>query len=104
MTERVNPFVGAMLTFDALKDQALGNEYWRDGAMTEEFDGVVVDTIKTAFDTGKPETGIQVDGAPWVIVEQYKTEEDAAVGHAKWIASMKANPKQELKDINLWGA
>ena len=103
MTERVNPFVGMMSTFEAMKDQVLGNEYWREGAMTEEFDGIIVDTIKTVFDTGKPETGIQVNGAPWVIVEQYESEEEAKAGHAKWAASMKANPKQELKDINLWG-
>lgn len=102
MTKKVNAFVGAMSLFGALKDQALGNEYWRDGCLTESWDNIVVDTIMTCFDTGMPETGIQINNEPWVIVEQYDTPEEAIQGHAKWIKFMKENPNVELIDIDVW--
>lgn len=88
---------------DALNNRTIGNEYWREGALTEKWDNIVVDTIMTVFDTGKAETGICIDDGIWVIVEQYETPEEAKIGHEKWIASMKENPKQELHDINVWG-
>lgn len=103
MTKRVNPLIGILSTYDALKDQALGNEYWRDGCLTEKWDNIIVDTIMTCFDTGMPETGIQTDGNNWTIVEQYETKEDAISGHAKWVKYMKENPTAKLTDINVWG-
>ena len=102
MTKKVDPFMGALSLFDALKDQALGNEYWRDGCLTESWDNITVDTIMTCFDTGLPETGIQRNIEPWIIVEQYSTPEDAEKGHAKWIKVMKENPNTKLIDIGVW--
>ena len=63
-----------------------------------EFDNVIVDTCFTS-DTGKYETGIQVDDKPWVIVELYKTHADSVLGHTKWYQKMKENPKIKLVDV-----
>jgi hypothetical protein len=101
--KKVNPPVGIISTFEAQKDQILGNDYWRDGKLTDEFDNIVVDTVMTTFDTGMPETGISQDyGENWIIVEQYETKEEATIGHASWVKKMKEDPNQKLKDIGLW--
>jgi hypothetical protein len=101
---RVDAFEGALSMLGALKDQALGNEYWRKGCLREAWDDIIIDTIMTVFDTGKAETGVSIDGGSnWIVVEQYESEEAANAGHAKWIESMKRDPEQELHDLNLWG-
>jgi hypothetical protein len=102
MTKKVDPLMGALSLFDVLIDRTLGNEYWRDGCLTESWDNIVVDTIMTCFDTGLPETGIQRNNEPWVVVEQYDTQEDAEKGHAKWIKIMKEDPNTKLIDIGVW--
>lgn len=99
--KRVNPIVGMLSTCDALKDQALGNEWWRHDTLTDEIGDTTVDTILDCFDTGKPETGINRDGS-WIIVEQYYSEEAARAGHAKWVKAITENPMMDLKDIHVW--
>jgi hypothetical protein len=99
----MDAITGVMATIDAMKDAAMGNKPWRDGALREEFDGVIIDTTLTVFDTGKAETGISTDsGGSWTIVEQYEDVGAAKSGHEKWVKLMKENPKRELKDLNLW--
>ena len=72
----------------------------RETAMTDEFDAngkhFIVDTVK-AFDTGKYETGIEIDGDNWIITEKYETQEEAAKGHEKWIVECKKQ-NSEIKD------
>ena len=60
-------------------------------------------TIDTCLpsDTNTWETGIKaknIDSENWVIVEQYKSKEEAGKGHNKWIKFMKTKPKK-LYDI-----
>ena len=64
---------------------------------------ITIDTAK-AFDTRMWETGIErksIEGE-WIIVEQYKSKEEAEKKHKKWVELMKSTPKMELEDINLW--
>ena len=63
----------------------------------------IVDTC-VAGDTGKPETGVAhpaYNGGGWIIVEEYKSEKLAKVGHDKWVKKMSAKklPKS-LKDVS----
>lgn len=72
----------------------------RRGALTTEFDGITVDTVKPT-DTGIWETGIEISGNKWVIVEQYDGADQAKVGHEIWVETMKNDPNKKLKDIYL---
>jgi hypothetical protein len=101
--KKVSPIKGFVSTFGAMRDSALGNEWWRDGALTDELpNGIVVDTIMEGFDTGLPETGVQKPFDEWVIVDQYITREEAVVGHSKWVAMLLENPDMNLTDIGVW--
>lgn len=102
--KKISPFVGALSMIEALKDSALGNEWWRSDALTDGLpEGIVVDTIMKGFDTGIAETGIMREGVyPWRIVEQYPTREDAVAGHAKWVSLMRETPDTFLKDVGVW--
>ena len=64
----------------------------RRNALNDTIGGTIVDTVK-AFDTGLWETGIEVDGKPWVIVEQYPNEAAARTGHQKYVDEVKAGKK-----------
>lgn len=61
----------------------------------------VVDTVY-AGDTGLYETGVRdhnLNNGAWIIVDEYKTREEAAEGHKLWIEEMKKKPKK-LFDIH----
>jgi hypothetical protein len=68
-----------------------------------EKDGV---TLDTAYVTDYPdmpyETGLQhpdYNGGKWVIVEAYKTKEEAQAGHDKWVALYESgNLPKKIKD------
>ena len=59
--------------------------------------GVIVDTCE-AFDTHKWETGICRDDC-WEVPEQYRSREEAVIGHDKWVEKMKENPELEIDDV-----
>lgn len=100
---RINPWVGVMSTFGAMRDSIIGGSIDRSEAINDDIGTHVIDTV-VAFDTGDWETGIQIKPSEgWVIVQQYRDEDGAKAGHAEWIRKLKENPKLELKDINVWG-
>lgn len=80
----------------SVADGTAGGKEIRKDALREEFKGIVIDTCDTT-DCGW-ETGIEVKGNAWVIVEEYPNKEEAIKGHKKWVKSLKENPTQELKD------
>lgn len=68
--------------------------------------GLIIDTCFTS-DTGGYETGVvhpKYNGGEWVIVEEYRTKEEAQTGHDKWVKKMtqKKLPKK-LKDVSSCG-
>lgn len=101
-----SPLVGALQFFGGLSDallHPLSEQTRRSEALTDEFDGITVDTCSTN-DTHKWETGIkreQIEGK-WIIVSQYHNKEEAEEGHKKWVEYIKENPACELRDIDLW--
>jgi len=99
--KRINPIEGIVST---LQTMALGgqNPYRETNKVfrTEE-NGWIVDTC-IAHDTGTWETGILPKDSKWVIVEQYEDEQEAQIGHDKWVKLMRENPNTELEDINVW--
>lgn len=94
--KKINPISGVFSTIEALTGQIQQN---RDDRFNDEIDNINIDTV-CAFDTNTWETGIK--RGEWIIVEQYITRELAEIGHKKWVAKIKKNPKIELRDINLW--
>lgn len=102
-SKKISPMEGAISTLMLMRDSILSpNTFKNQDKFREEWDNHIVSTI-LARDTEAWETAIQQDGAAWVVVEQYPDREAAQTGHDKWVASMKADPKQELKDLDLWG-
>lgn len=101
----INPLVGTLTTLEMMKDQILGKDVsGRATALTDEIGDITIDTCVPS-DTGVWETGIKresVEGA-WVIVGQYKTDDEASKGHKQWVKLMKEDPTCGLKDINMWG-
>ena len=72
----------------------------RDEVGRSEYPGGMVDTY-SVLDAPSPfETAVEdkryKDG--WMIVEYYGTREEAASGHAKWVAKMSADSPQEYVD------
>lgn len=101
-----NPLVGALSFFSTQSDAILHpirEEMRRKEALTEEFNGITVDTCYCT-DTERWETGILRDAIEnkWVIVSQHSSEEEARQEHTKWVAYMKENPDCELRDIDNW--
>lgn len=96
-----NPISGVLSMLDGLVEGLSGNNSHRDDVFRDEFDGIIVDTVKP-LDTGIWETGISRDGEPWVIVTQYPSREDAEKGHGVWVRALKDNRNRELSDIDLW--
>ncbi len=84
-----------------LTEMLTGDMSFRDKALTEEINGIIIDTV-CPIDTDKWETGIKPKGGDWVVVEQYKNQKEAKKGHLKWINKIKKNPKQKLIDCNVW--
>ncbi len=68
----------------------------------DELGDITVDTCK-AFDTGRWETGVEIEEGHWTITEQYDSREEAAAGHKKYVELLKTNPKAELPDIHSEG-
>ena len=70
-----------------------------------EIDGGIVDTCRVTDSHRQYETGISHpayhDGL-WVIVEGYDTKEQAALGHARWVAALAAKPAR-LTDVSECG-
>jgi hypothetical protein len=77
-----------------LKSFASGDTSFRKTSMTDEVGKLVVDTTNTP-DMGW-ETGIKKNGE-WIIVEEYKTQEQAKKGHKKWVMRVKKHPTMKLK-------
>jgi len=101
--KRLDPISGMFSTMEAIKDLALNRPVQTGNSFRVEKDNLVVDTCK-AFDTGTWETGIsQNGGGNWIIVEQYENEDNAKIGHDKWVKKMEKDPSRKLKDINVWG-
>ena len=89
----VTDLLRAMGGLNTLLSNPEGVAAARRNALNDTIGGTIVDTIK-AFDTGLWETGIEVDGKPWVIVEQYPNEAAARTGHQKYVDEVKAGKKK----------
>ena len=105
--KKISSIEGVIKTLEAIKDISLGGEPQdRNNALREKLkirnSTIIVDTV-VAFDTGNWETGIEIDGNHWIIVEQYENNKKAKEGHNKWVRNMKENPKRKLVDCNVWG-
>lgn len=99
---KVDPRLGVLRTGQLLQREVQGHRrppgsFFRDQPGPDLY----VDTA-VAGDTEMWETAILRDGRA-VIVEQYEDREPARSGHARWVASMKADPGQKLTDLDLWG-
>ena len=100
----VNPMEGVISALSFMRDAALGKDIGRSMAITNEIGDITIDTC-CPTDTGIWETGVlreSVEGK-WVIVSQYKSAEEAAREHKKWVELVKEEPACELKDIDTWG-
>ncbi len=76
----------------------------RGDVIRDEWDGIVVDTC-VGFDTGAWETGIMRDhhrDGSCEIAEQYENRGAAVIGHAKWVALLKADKDAKCPDICVW--
>lgn len=98
MTKTTSIVSGLLSTMEAV---ALGDAApHRQDVLNDEWDGIEVDTC-CAFDTDAWETGVN-RGDHWEIVEQYEDRDAAVVGHAKWVALLKADPKAKIPDEVYW--
>jgi len=66
-------------------------------------DDLIIDTCY-CMDTNFYETGIEdiryYDS--WIIVEEYDNEEEAKIGHNKWVKKMTSStPPQTLRDVHI---
>ena len=65
---------------------------------------VIIDTCLVTDNPSYPyETGICskfYNNGGWIIVEQYKTKDEAELGHKKWIKEFKNGLPKQLKDIS----
>ena len=98
----VNMLEGA-LNFFSVIPEAFKAETRKD-ALTDEFDGIAIDTCLCA-DTKVWETGIcreDANDGNWVIATQYDDKAEAQEGHKQWVKYLKENPTCELTDINMW--
>ena len=71
------------------------------GNDTFELDGLIYE-VDTCFvhDYGKYETAIELSGIlEWVIVEHYRTAEEAKAGHDKWVLECFRNRPTFFYDI-----
>jgi hypothetical protein len=69
-------------------------------------DGVELDTCSVTDYSDKPyETGLlhpKYNKGKWVIVEAYKTKEEAQAGHDKWVALLESgNLPSKIEDCRL---
>lgn len=92
-------FGGAMNFFNAMSNGTMRAR--RNEAMTDEINNHTIDTCVPG-DTGRWETGIKRNGT-WIIVEDYNNDENAKIGHKKWVKKIKTNPECKLKDNDMWG-
>lgn len=97
--KRIDPIEGLMATFRVV---ASGDNSHRKDVFNDVVGDTIVDTVK-AHDTGMWETGIKRGEGKWVIVQQYKSRDEAQVRHKDWVDEITKHPKTELTDINLWG-
>ena len=98
-----SPIEGVVSFLPSLADMAKGIQPERLYALVDKLDGITIDTVETP-DTGYWETGIRrksIEGK-WIIVCQYRSEEEAKKGHKDWVEYMKENPTCELVDIDMW--
>lgn len=65
-------------------------------------DGELLVSTVLAGDTGLYETGVSHEEyhPEIVIVQEYKTEEQAIEGHAKWLQKMLDDPSQDITDVS----
>jgi hypothetical protein len=67
-----------------------------------EENGVVVDTCRVSDGLKPIETGVRHPGyndGKWIIVEAYDSEEDAQMGHKRWVKKMTTAPlPRRLRD------
>lgn len=64
----------------------------------DETDKFIIDSCYTC-DTRRYETGIKRRGY-WEIVEQYDTEEEMIIGHAKYLKELTEDPNREYVDLS----
>jgi len=96
--KRVSPMEGALNFLGAMAEGTLPP---KERFNTEVGCRIVVDTCLPG-DTRIWETGIERDGEPWVIVEQYPDKDAAVKGHNHWVKLMTEEPDFPLKDIDMW--
>jgi hypothetical protein len=104
MPKKIPAMQGAMATLGLMADIAMGRDVpGRDDILNDQWDGITVDTC-CAFDTGAWETGVMrsVGEEHWDIVEQYDDRDAAVIGHAKWVALLKADRNAELSKAEIW--
>lgn len=95
----VNPLNNPLKLFATVLDGLTGsNNDFRANALTDEFDGITVDTACPP-DTDKWETGVCRKSDTWIIVEQYPNKIAAEIGHKKWVEKLKKEPNIKLVDI-----
>lgn len=92
LLQDIDPIVSVL---KAMSDP-VGLEESRKDILRNEIEGITIDTV-CAFDTGSWETGIKINDE-WKIAEQYKSKEEAVIGHKKYIKEVKAG-KRDYEDI-----
>ena len=92
-----NPFKGGPLIAGLNLLEMQVSDSFRTTAMTDEVGSITVDTV-CPTDTEMWETGLLINGI-WVIVEQYESEQDAALGHKNWMEQVEKEPNKEYTDI-----
>jgi len=96
--KRVSPMEGLLNSLSAMANGTLAP---KERFNTEVGRHIVVDTCLPG-DTRIWETGIERNGEPWIIVEQYPDKDAASKGHNHWVKLMTEEPDCSLQDIDLW--
>ena len=99
--QRVSPIEGLVGFLSGMMRSIDGESPERIG--WDEVGNICISTV-VPLDTEIPETGIDrpnLEGK-WVIVEQYANNDNALLGHQKWVKLMTEHPDFPLKDIDMW--
>ncbi len=97
--KRISSTEGITKLFDPKSEEV--HKVCRQDVLRDDLPHHIIDTC-VGFDTGFWETGVIVKDGNTIVVEQYDSREEAVIGHAKWLESLRENPSQELKEIHIW--
>jgi len=68
----------------------------------DEINGAVIDTVSVSDSEQPYETGVKHESynkGAWVIVEMYDSEEEAEIGHSKWVDTFRKGLPETLTDV-----